>query len=255
MLIDSELVGEWMASTYSIGGVRWDHALCLSPDGTYQRTIGRQPSASSMDRGTWEHDKAENVLRLMPNRSGGSDQSSLWWILNIAGWEGVNTILILREAILASRNLPILFYRVYPDTRRTMIATIQEARATLEAGGLYVGSGYQGALLIANGFIDAGEGIRVLHDACTLFEHGGGWLAIFPGKGMSKREVPGSLPDLVALIEEVYRRHRIAGGDFAEAVKQVVDAAEPSSKPVPARAPSDGPPAVPDVNSVPQSRS
>src|SRR4051794_16929182 len=116
-----------------------------------------------------------------------------------------------------------------------MVATIQEARARLEADGLHVGSGYQGALLIANSFTEGSEGIRVLHDACTLFEDGGGWLAIFPSKGMSRREVSGSLPDLVALIEEIYRRHRSAGGDFAEAVKQVVDSSEPSSKAAPAR--------------------
>ncbi|HKI36224.1 MAG TPA: hypothetical protein VKA46_30485 [Gemmataceae bacterium] len=135
-----------------------------------------------------------------------------------------------------------------------MVATIQEANARLEAGGLYVGSGHRGGLLISTSFSDAGDGIRILKDACALFEHGGRWLAIFPFKGMTNREVSGTLPDLVTLIEEVYRRHRSTGGDIREAVGQVVDGHEASSRPAPDHGQPNGPPAVPDVNSVPQSQ-
>jgi hypothetical protein len=113
MLIDSELIGEWMASAYAIGGKRWDYALSLRADGTYQRTTEQQPGVSLIERGRWEHHRPDKVLRLIPDVGETNEKDSLWWILDLLGWEGVNTILILREVMLASRNLPILFYRVH----------------------------------------------------------------------------------------------------------------------------------------------
>jgi hypothetical protein len=41
----------------------------------------------------------------------------LWAVLSVTGCEASNVLLVLREAILASRNLPILFYRVHCNDR------------------------------------------------------------------------------------------------------------------------------------------
>ena len=136
-----------------------------------------------------------------------------------------------------------------------MIATILDAKARLEAGGFYVSPKDDHSLFIAGHVTDVGDGIKISNDACGLFQHGGQWLVIFPGRGMTSREVPGQLPDLVALIEAVYRRHQSTGGDLWEAVRDVIDGAEPASPPTATGGRTNGVPAIPDANSVPQSRS
>jgi hypothetical protein len=37
----------------------------------------------------------------------------LWRVLQIVGLEGANTFMVLRWVALASRNLPVLFFRVH----------------------------------------------------------------------------------------------------------------------------------------------
>jgi hypothetical protein len=50
-----------------------------------------------------------SVLVLTPSEG----ISSRWRIHDVTGLEHANTLLVLRESILASRNLPILLYRVH----------------------------------------------------------------------------------------------------------------------------------------------
>jgi hypothetical protein len=56
-------------------------------------------------------------LRLMPDEPY-KDRSSEWWVLAVHTCEKSNLLLVLRQVILASRNLPILFYRVHTDQER-----------------------------------------------------------------------------------------------------------------------------------------
>jgi hypothetical protein len=107
-----------------------------------------------------------------------------------------------------------------------MIDTIQDAKASLEKQNLYVAYNNKQSLWIAGGVRDAGEGVRVSNDACSLIFNVDRWIAIFPALGMLTYEVPGNLEELVYLIEAVYSQHLRAGNSFTEAVKQIVEDSE-----------------------------
>ena len=99
------MVGDWMGSIYDVGG-------------RYERTVRTEPNDERRDTGRWEHDEAENVLRLVfdtpdpwDRRSGG------WSVLSVATCETSNVMLVLHEIILGSRNLPIVLYRVHCNGR------------------------------------------------------------------------------------------------------------------------------------------
>ncbi len=107
-----------MGSQYDIGGRRWDYHLFLDHDGHYRRTVRREPDYERRDVGRWEYDEADKLLRLMSDTPDESDRmSGGWWVLAVTTCEDSNVLLVLRECILASRNLPILFYRVHCDGR------------------------------------------------------------------------------------------------------------------------------------------
>jgi hypothetical protein len=112
------VIGDWMGSQYDIGGHRYDYRLFLDHDGRYERTIRREPDYERKDAGRWFHDESANVLRLESDTSGEAGRtSSSWWLLSVSTCEDSTCILVLREAVLASRNLPVLFYRVHCDGR------------------------------------------------------------------------------------------------------------------------------------------
>jgi len=112
------MVGDWMGSQYDVGGRRYDYRLFLDHDGHYERTIRREPGYKRPDTGRWFHDERENVLRLesdVPDDV--ARTSSSWRVLLVRTCEDSNCILVLRLVALASRNLPILLYRVHCDGR------------------------------------------------------------------------------------------------------------------------------------------
>jgi hypothetical protein len=117
MLIDSPYCGDWMASAYSASGNRYDYHLFLNIDGTYERKVSREPDFQRVDRGCWHHKEGGETLRMESETPNDHDRiSSDWWVLSIKRCEGSNCLMVLRWAALASRNLPILFYRVHlPD--------------------------------------------------------------------------------------------------------------------------------------------
>jgi hypothetical protein len=107
-----------MGSTYDVGGRRWDFHLFLDLEGRYERTVRRDPGFEIRDTGKWEYQEAEKLLQLEPDAPGDSNKEfRCWWVLSVNGCEDSNVLLVLREAILASRNLPILFYRVHCNDR------------------------------------------------------------------------------------------------------------------------------------------
>lgn len=107
-----------MGSQYDVGGRRSDYRLLLDHDGHYERTVRREPDHERRDTGRWFHDEAEGVLRLESDTPDETDRmSSSWWVLSVRTCEDSNCILVLRWVALASRNLPVLLYRVHCDGR------------------------------------------------------------------------------------------------------------------------------------------
>ena len=108
------MVGDWMGSTYDLSGQRWDFHFFLDHDGRYERTVCREPDFDLRDNGKWEYQKAENLLQFEPQSRDESNRDfRAWRVLSVNGCEDSNVLLVVREAILASRNLPIVFYRVH----------------------------------------------------------------------------------------------------------------------------------------------
>ena len=108
------MVGDWMGSIYGVDGRRCDWRLFLDHDGRFERTVQVEPDYERRDAGRWEYDEPANTLRLIsetPDETGHT--SSAWFVLSVKTCEESNVLLVLREIVLASRNLPILFYRVH----------------------------------------------------------------------------------------------------------------------------------------------
>jgi hypothetical protein len=107
-----------MGSQYDIGGRRWDHHLFLDHDGRYERVIRREPDYERRDAGRWSYNEAQNLLLLEYDRPDEFQKhSDGWWVLAVKGCEDSNVLLVLRAAILGSRILPIIFYRVHCNER------------------------------------------------------------------------------------------------------------------------------------------
>jgi hypothetical protein len=107
-----------MGSIYSVGGQRWDWSLFLDHDGRYERTVRRHPDYERRDTGRWKYDEAGSVLQLISDNPDESDRNSGGWrVLFVTTCEDSNCLLVFREVILASRNLPILLYRVHHNGR------------------------------------------------------------------------------------------------------------------------------------------
>jgi hypothetical protein len=103
---------------YGLDGRRCDFHLFLDHDGRYERTMRREPDFELRDKGKWEYCEAENLLELKPEPPADPNQAFQGWrVLSVKGCEDSNVLLVLRQAILASRNLPILFYRVHCNDR------------------------------------------------------------------------------------------------------------------------------------------
>jgi hypothetical protein len=112
------MIGDWMGSQYDHAGRRYDYRLFLDHDGHYERTVRRDPDYERCDSGRWFHDEREGVLRLESGSPSDEDRiSSSWRVLSVHTCETSNCILVLRWLALASRNLPILLYRVHCDGR------------------------------------------------------------------------------------------------------------------------------------------
>ena len=107
------VTGNWAGSAYDIRGRRVDHELFLSPDGSFTWSSGLPSGAPQVTAGRWRHDTEHDVL-FLETGVGTSIGSEAWKIHYVSGCEDANTILVLRWVALASRNLPILFYRVHP---------------------------------------------------------------------------------------------------------------------------------------------
>jgi len=119
MQADSEYVGSWMTSTYLPDGIRTDHDLSLHPAGGFVWRTCSEEYGEHLSRGVWRHDQSEQILYFTPSEPGlvyGPHNPHLWRVLEIAGFEGTNSVMVLRWIALAPRNLPMLFYRVHART-------------------------------------------------------------------------------------------------------------------------------------------
>jgi hypothetical protein len=114
MLVDSPYIGDWMASAYGSGGKRYDYRLLLHSDGSFERLVRQEPDFQRVDRGRWHHKEGDETLHLESETPVDEDRvSNQWWVLSVKTCEESNCLMVLRWAALASRNLPILFYRVH----------------------------------------------------------------------------------------------------------------------------------------------
>jgi hypothetical protein len=112
------VIGDWMGSIYGVNGKRADWHLFLDHDGRYERIVRAEPDYERRDTGRWEYDEPNNILRLtweVPDQF--NRRSGSWSVLAVTTCEESNVLLVLREAVLASRNLPILLYRVHCNGR------------------------------------------------------------------------------------------------------------------------------------------
>ncbi|HSI37324.1 MAG: hypothetical protein ACAI43_19470 [Phycisphaerae bacterium] len=101
--------GHWMAVEFFMDGSRTEHELILGPGSTFRwAQSGRRGDRTFS--GTWSQD-AENTITFVPTK-GDFDPNDLRW--DAENWRDSNCVLSLRWAGLASRNLPIFFYRVHP---------------------------------------------------------------------------------------------------------------------------------------------
>jgi hypothetical protein len=107
------ITGHWAASNYSAAGGRADHNLFISPDGSFTWSTRSVDGLEHRSAGSWTHGPDEDVLRLR-STDGDGDKVVSWSIHYISDLENANTNLVLRWLALASRNLPIVFYRVHP---------------------------------------------------------------------------------------------------------------------------------------------
>jgi hypothetical protein len=106
------LRGYWAASAYSTGGVRYDYVLSLQDNGEFSESITSERSPPSLITGSWRHEPGD-VLSFSFQQDG-DQKTKRWSILYVTGCETSNCILVLRELILASRNLPLMFARIHP---------------------------------------------------------------------------------------------------------------------------------------------
>ena len=108
------IMGEWMGSFYGPDGVRQDYYLFLEHTMQYERRVRVDGGREQIDRGHWKCHEKEQVLQLVSDSFDENRRNiDRYWILSIHTCETSNSLLVLRAAIVASRNLPILFYRVH----------------------------------------------------------------------------------------------------------------------------------------------
>jgi hypothetical protein len=112
------MVGDWMGSIYDVGGRRHDVRMFLDRDGRYEWTECSEPDQQLSQVGHWTLHENETVIELRRDDAGSAPvRTRRWAVLSVTSCEESNVLLVLREVILASRNLPILFYRVHCDGR------------------------------------------------------------------------------------------------------------------------------------------
>jgi hypothetical protein len=110
---DRVIAGNWMGTLYGANGQRYDWALALNTDGSY-----RSVDDGGAQQGRWTHSvntDAPDTLDLRQDNAAPGSETERYWIHDIIGWERVNTLLILRRVAVASRNLPVVLYRVHGD--------------------------------------------------------------------------------------------------------------------------------------------
>jgi hypothetical protein len=105
-----ELVGAWKASSYFRDGRRIELTLILKPLGEfeYRSSVSSDPSSGEqVHTGKWELRQQERLLQLRSETGPRTNSVDAYHILHYG-----ETTLMLHWVALASRNLPVLYYRV-----------------------------------------------------------------------------------------------------------------------------------------------
>lgn len=114
-MVDSPLIGKWMASQYGIQGQRVDLELEILNEGKFVWRAFGQNGWRAEWSGQWSHEDAAGVLRLSSAEPRPEFFAELWSVLELAGLGSSNSYIVLLRVELISRNLPVLFYRVRPS--------------------------------------------------------------------------------------------------------------------------------------------
>jgi hypothetical protein len=112
------MVGDWMGSSYTVGGRRCDLFLFLDHGGRYERTVRFEPDFERGDAGRWEYDETNRVLQLASDTPDEADRmSGRWAVLSVSGCDESNVLLVVRKIGVISRNLPVVLSRVHCNGR------------------------------------------------------------------------------------------------------------------------------------------
>jgi len=124
-------VSESFSSASAAAAELYRSAARRISDGHYERIVRREPDYDRRDIGRWFHDESQEVLRMESETLDDNvGMYSSWCVLSVRTCEDSNCILVLRWLALASRNLPVLFYRVHCVTERA--GTKDSPNKTLE---------------------------------------------------------------------------------------------------------------------------
>lgn len=104
------VIGDCAGTSYGMSGDRQDWQLSLFRSGSYIRKVISSRRAEIAEEGVWTLAENDSVLLLTPK----DGERSRWTIHDVTGCEFASTLLVLRWLALASRNLPILLYRIHP---------------------------------------------------------------------------------------------------------------------------------------------
>jgi hypothetical protein len=99
-----------------------------------------------------------------------------------------------------------------------------EAEQRLRQKGLLVRVPRPDSLFLATRVVEHGnDRIQVYQDASTLIGKGDGqYVAIFPSAGHAMVDVPGTLDELIPLVEKVYQHHEYSNQPLCESVRQII---------------------------------
>ena len=117
MPIDSKLVGDWVASAYLPDGRRIEHKLYLREDGTFDWMSIGPDGQEHKSHGSWRHDYSSRIVTFDPDQKKPDERPSRWRVLQIEELGASSSFMVLRWVALASRNLPVMFYRDWCDPK------------------------------------------------------------------------------------------------------------------------------------------
>lgn len=118
---ENYLPGLWLGSIYGPGGRRTDNVLELRTDGRFKKITILNGGVAKTITGMWRYTTDAKSHEKSGDESGvlyldsGHDDVRRYSVLTVSTCEDSNCMLVLRKVILASRNLPTVYYRSHEN--------------------------------------------------------------------------------------------------------------------------------------------